>query len=78
MPKKGPDAEKLQNITNILKRVGSNGIWIRELARQTNLPIATIHYYLNEFMKNQVKIETAKIGRFDHSQIKIIKLKVMK
>lgn len=75
MPKKGPDMKKLVRIMNIVKSVGSKGIWMRELARQTNLPVATVHLYINKFMEDMVKIETAKIGEFSHSQMKIVKLK---
>ena len=75
MPKRGPDKKKLKKITSIMKSIGSKGIWVRELARQTNLPVATVHLYLNKFLEHQVKIETVKIGKLNHSQMKIVKLK---
>lgn len=78
MPKRGPDKKKLERIMRIIRSVGRKGIWVRELARQTNLPIATVHLYINKFLEDQVKIETVKIGKFTHSQMKIIKLKVRK
>jgi len=78
MPKKGPDIKKLEKIMNNIKSVGTKGIWIRELARQTNMPVSTIHFYISKFLPNQVEIETAKIGKFNHSQMKIVKLKVKK
>jgi predicted transcriptional regulator len=78
MPKKGPDAKKLNKIINILKSVESNGIWIRELARQSNLPLSTIHLYINKFLEDKVETKAVRIGKFTHSQMKIIKLKVIK
>jgi len=78
MPKKGPDIKKLERIMNTIKSVGTKGIWIRELARQTNLPVSTIHFYIVKFLANKVEIESAKIGKFSHTQMKIIKLKVKK
>jgi|GEM_PF-7095706 predicted transcriptional regulator len=62
MPKKGPNKKKLETIMKIIRSTKSNGIWIRELARQTNLPLATVHFYINKFLKDRVKIETVKIG----------------
>lgn len=78
MPKIGPDTKKLKKIMSIVKSVGPKGIWIRELARQTNIPVSTIHLYINKFLENQVEVETAKIGSLEHSQMKIVKLKVKK
>jgi len=74
MPK-GADVEKLGKLNRILEKVGNRGIWIRELARQTDLPVSTVHFYINNFLENVVKIEDAKIGGFKHSQMKIVKLK---
>jgi predicted transcriptional regulator len=62
MPKKGPNEKKLETIMKIIRSTKSNGIWIRELARQTNLPLTTVHFYINKFLKDRVKIETVKIG----------------
>lgn len=78
MPKKGPDKKKLEKIMKIVNSVRSKGIWVRELARQTNLPVSTVHLYINKFLKNQVKVETIKIGEFTHSQMKIVKLRCNK
>lgn len=75
MPRKGADTEKLEKINKILGNVGSKGIWIRELARQTDLPVSTVHFYINNFLEGVVKIEDAKIGDYKHSQMKIVKLK---
>jgi len=75
MPRKGPDMRKINRIMDILKSVDSNGIWIRELARQSNLPLSTVHLYINKFLEEKVETENARIGKFNHSQMKIIKLK---
>ncbi|MBL7206184.1 MAG: winged helix-turn-helix transcriptional regulator [Candidatus Aenigmarchaeota archaeon] len=59
---------------NVLKKSDS-GIWIRELARQTNIPVATVYYYLNKFISDRIVIENAKFGGIEHSQMKIVRLK---
>ena len=73
MPK-GPDKRKNDKIIQILKR-NPRGIWIRELARQTNMPVATVSYYLNKFMKNEVEIQKAAVGGITYKQMKIVKLR---
>ena len=75
MPKRGADTEKVGKINRILENVGNKGIWIRELARQSKLPVSTVHFYINNFLEGVVKIEDAKIGEYKHSQMKIVKLK---
>lgn len=75
MSRKGPDTRKLEKIMNIVKSAGSKGVWIRELARQTNLPVATVHLYVNKFLSDKIEIKTARIGKFAHSQMKIVKIK---
>ncbi|MBL7206161.1 MAG: helix-turn-helix domain-containing protein [Candidatus Aenigmarchaeota archaeon] len=72
---KGPDAKKIDDIMKVLKRTGKEGIWIRELARQAGMPIATVFYYLNNFMQDNIKIEPAIFGSIEHKQMKIVKLR---
>jgi len=73
MPK-GPDDKKIKKIVKVLKN-RKEGIWIRELARQTNMPVATVYYYLCNFMQNEVEIRSAVFGGIEHKQMKIVKLR---
>ena len=73
MPK-GPDDKKIKKILKILRGKG-DGIWIRELARQANMPMATVYYYLCNFMQNDIEIRPAVFGGVEHKQMKIVKLK---
>lgn len=67
--------EKIKKIIKVLKSVGKRGIWIRELSRQTHMPVSTVHYYLNKHLKDKIEIKNVKIGKFSHKQMKLIKLK---
>ncbi len=69
------DKNKIKNIMKVLKRRGDEGVWIRELARRTEIPVATVYYYLNNFMKKDVEIKPARIGGIVHKQMKIVKLR---
>lgn len=77
MPK-GPDNKKIMALMKILENEGKDGIWIRELARQTNMPVATVYYYLCNFMQNEVEIKPAIFGGIEHKQMKIVKLRASK
>ncbi|MBU0898551.1 MAG: hypothetical protein KKB03_04600 [Nanoarchaeota archaeon] len=72
---KGPDDKKIEKITKILKNNKKEGIWIRELARQVKMPIATVYYYLSNFMENEVEIKPAVFSGIQHKQMKIVKLR---
>lgn len=74
MPK-GPDNKKIDNIMKVLRSGGKEGIWIRELARQASMPVATVYYYLCNFMQDKVEIEPAVFGGIKHKQMKIVKLR---
>lgn len=74
MPK-GPDNKKINNIMKALRSCGKEGIWIRELARQTGMPVATVYYYLCNFMQDKVKIKPAVFGGIEHKQMKIVRLR---
>lgn len=60
------DNEKIKKIEKILKR-NPNGLWIREIARKTNLDKSTVSIYLNKHLKD--KIKTKKIGNMKLVQI---------
>lgn len=75
MTKNRPSTEKMKKIIKVLKKASKEGVWIRELSRQTNLPVSTIHYYLNKYLEDRIEIKNVKIGEFSHKQMKLIKLK---
>ena len=75
MTNHGPSTEKIKKIIEVLKKSSKEGIWIRELSRQTNLPVSTMHYYLNKYLEDRIEIKNVKIGKFYHKQMKLIKLK---
>lgn len=65
----GPSNKKILEIKQCLKK-HSNGIWIREIARQTGISKSTVHRYISQFMKDDVK-EVISISKL----VKIFKLK---
>ena len=75
MMKKRPSTEKMDKIINVLKKARKGGIWIRELSRQTKMPVSTIHYYLNKYFEDRIEIKNVKIGEFSHKQMKLVRLK---
>lgn len=70
MPKKGPDKEKIKRLRQILRK-NPNGIWVRELARKSNMAKTTVSYYINKFLKNEIE-EILSGGK---GFVKIIRLK---
>lgn len=60
------DNEKIEKIKKILKQ-NPNGLWVREIARKTNLDKSTVSIYLNKHLKD--KIKTKKIGNMKLVQI---------
>jgi hypothetical protein len=74
MPK-NPSIEKMNKIIKVLKKVRKKGIWIRELSRQTKIPVSTVHYYLNKYLEDKIEIKNVKIGEFSHKQMKLVRLK---
>lgn len=75
MPKKGYSQDIENRILKVLGEVRSQGIWIRELARQTGIPASTVHYYLNNVMNNKIVIENMLFGKIKTSHYKIVKLR---
>ena len=65
----GPDDKKVESIIEVLKK-NPDGIWIRELARQSKLDKSTVCLYLNKHLKEQIEDLT------DHNlPVRMIKLK---
>jgi DNA invertase Pin-like site-specific DNA recombinase len=71
MPKKGPDIEKIKKIRNVLKR-HSNGLWVREIARKTNIDKSTVSIYLAKYMKNEIEDTHPHVK---NDMIKVVRLK---
>lgn len=67
--KKGPDENKIEKIKLVLRK-NPQGLWIREIARQTKISKSTTHRYLTEYMKNEIE-EASNISDL----VKFIKLK---
>jgi len=65
--KSGPNIEKYKKIKKILKKY-PKGLWIRELARKSNIDKSAVSRYISIYMENEVEIEILGV-------IKIVKLK---
>jgi predicted DNA-binding transcriptional regulator YafY len=67
--KQGPDPKKIQLIIDALKH-HPQGIWIRELARASNLDKSTVSRYISTYLADKVEIP------FENKQgIKLVRLK---
>ncbi|MDI6825983.1 MAG: winged helix-turn-helix transcriptional regulator [Candidatus Aenigmarchaeota archaeon] len=49
-----PDPEKIEKIRKLLKE-NPEGLWIREIARRSNLTKSTVSKYVNEYMKDEIE-----------------------
>lgn len=75
MPKKGHSKDTIDKIIDVLERMGKQGIWIRELSRQTKIPVSTVYYYLINVIGDRVVIENMVFGDIETSHYKIVRLK---
>jgi hypothetical protein len=70
----GPDPRKVELILRILKTY-KDGIWLRNLAKETGLPLSTVVYYIDRFLDYFIE----NLGYRDASGrfigIRIVKLK---
>jgi len=55
MPKKGRDKEKIEKIRAVLRK-NIQGLWVREIARKTNLDKSTVSIYLSKYMTEEVNV----------------------
>lgn len=62
-----PDEKKLEKIVQILKQ-HPDGLWVREIARQTDLDKSLVSRYLREHLKEEVEYPIT-------NPIKLVKLK---
>jgi len=68
--KRGPDNTKIDKIRKLLSKY-PNGLWIREIARQSNMDKSTVSIYLSKYMNAEVE----DIFPVKNSLIKIVRLK---
>lgn len=70
MSKKAPNLEIINKIKKVLKK-NTQGLWIREIARQSGVNRSTVHKYINLYMKNEIEDVLRGKGGF----IRIVRLK---
>jgi len=68
---KSPDIKKIEKIRKILRK-NPQGLWVREIARRSDLDRSTVSRYLSEYMKDEVEDTFPKV---DGGLIKVVKLK---
>ncbi|MFH1588237.1 MAG: helix-turn-helix domain-containing protein [Candidatus Diapherotrites archaeon] len=68
MPSKGPDLKKLKTLLKFLK-FHPQGVWVREIARSTDLDKSLVSRYLSHYLTD--KVEFYFIG-----SAKMVKLKL--
>ena len=69
MRKKGPYIKKVQTIKATLKR-HPDGLWIREIARQSKISKSTVHRYIREYLKNDVECALKVAGLMEVYRLK--------
>lgn len=78
MPKRGrpagPDMDKIRRIINVLLN-NPEGIWIRGLAKQTKLPLSTVHYYLENHLNDFITNIGAQDEEGKYFGVRLVKLK---
>jgi len=52
--RKGPDSTKLERMRLALSK-HPEGIWVRELARETRLDKSTVSIYLSKYLENEIE-----------------------
>jgi len=73
MPRKGPDVQKVNKISEILSK-NPQGLWIREIARKTGLDKSTVSIYLAKYMRDEVEDAFPDVKG---ELIKVVRLKKM-
>ena len=68
------DLEKVKKIIRVLLR-NPDGIWLRKLSRDSKLPLSTVHYYVENVLKNIVENIGARDEEGRFFGVRIIKLK---
>ena len=70
MPKKGPDKDKIKKIKQVLSK-NPSGLWVREIARQTNLDKSTVSLYLSKYIESEIE----EIFSVNNRWIKFVRLR---
>lgn len=71
MPRKGPDKNKIELIRQVLRK-NPNGLWVREIARKTDLDKSTVSIYLAKYMHDEIEDTFPNVKG---ELIKVVKLK---
>lgn len=71
--KKGFDEKKILAIVRVLL-ANPDGIWLRQIAKETQLSPATVGKYLDTILKPLV--EESSLGRAEKPLLRVVKLKV--
>ncbi len=74
-----PDLKKVFIILKVLEKI-NNWVWIRELSRETKIPLSTLHYYLEKYLNQFLdEINTEQILNYEkeknYPKLRLIKLK---
>lgn len=69
--KPGPDVNKIKKKIKKVLNKNPNGLWIREIARQSDLTKSTVSLYINKHMPDEVE----EVFETDNQWIKIVRLK---
>lgn len=72
--KGGPDLNKVENIIDTLRRF-PQGIWLRKLSRESEMPPSTVKYYLDEIIDSFIDSQGARDDEGNFFGIRLIKLK---
>ena len=68
--KAGPDHIKIKKIRGVLSKKPT-GLWVREIARRTNLSKSTVSLYLEKYMLNEIVV----VFVSENKWIKIVRLR---
>lgn len=71
---KKPDIEKVKTIINTLRQY-NEGLWLRKLSRECEIPVSTLHYYIDYYLNDLVTSRGAKKKEGRYLGIRVIQLK---
>lgn len=69
-----PDSDKIKQIIDTLREY-PQGIWLRKLSRESNIPLSTLHYYIDNIMKPFVVSQGAKDEEGRYFGLRLLKLR---
>ncbi|MFB6217329.1 MAG: hypothetical protein ABEJ72_10275 [Candidatus Aenigmatarchaeota archaeon] len=70
----GPDLDKIKKIIRTLREF-PEGIWIRKLSRESELPLSTVHYYIDNVLDSFIVSEGARDSEGNFFGLRLLKLK---